>query len=172
LFSFGVYRAKWEHPMANITQSAAFDFFFGRWHVAHRRLRARLVGSDDWQVFDGSCSVLPLLGGLGNVDDNLLNLPDGPYRAVTLRSFDSVSDQWSIWWLDGRRPHQLDTPVIGQFADGLGTFLARDSLNGRPILVRFTWRSADPDRPRWEQAFSPDNGASWETNWQMDFRRA
>jgi hypothetical protein len=25
--------------------------------------------------------------------------------------------------------------------------------------------------PRWEQAFSPDGGQSWETNWKMTFRR-
>ena len=40
------------------------------------------------------------------------------------------------------------------------------------ILVRFQWSSLDPDRARWEQAFSADAGRSWETNWIMEFRRA
>jgi len=42
-------------------------------------------------------------------------------------------------------------------------------LNGRPIAIRFTWRPAV--NPRWEQAFSADGGATWETNWEMEFVR-
>jgi hypothetical protein len=28
------------------------------------------------------------------------------------------------------------------------------------------------ESPRWEQAFSPDGGTTWETNWVMDFTRS
>jgi hypothetical protein len=45
-------------------------------------------------------------------------------------------------------------------------------LNGRPILVRFQWTQTHTGAPRWEQAFSPDNGVSWEINWRMQFTRA
>jgi hypothetical protein len=147
----------------------AFDFFHGDWRVHHRRLRARLAGCSDWDAFDGSCRVHPLLGGAGNVDDNVLDLPGGAYRAATLRSCDPATGLWSIWWLDGRWPHRLDTPMVGRFVDGVGTFLADDTLDGRPIRVRFLWRAGET--PRWEQAFSVDDGASWETNWTMDFVR-
>ena len=63
-----------------------FDFFFGRWRVAHRRLVDRLQGCDRWESFDGACVVQPLLGGRANIDDNLINLPAGFYRAATLRT--------------------------------------------------------------------------------------
>ena len=33
----------------------AFDFFIGRWKVAHHRLRERLVGDTRWEDFGGSC---------------------------------------------------------------------------------------------------------------------
>lgn len=36
-----------------------------------------------------------------------------------------------------------------------------------PIKLRFLWTMAAPDVPRWEQAFSSDGGATWETNWVM-----
>jgi hypothetical protein len=149
-----------------------FDFFFGRWHVQHQRLDGRLCGSSTWQAFAGSCTVQPVLGGLGNVDDNLLELPSGTYRAVTLRSYDPARGLWSIWWLDGRAPGQLDPPVVGRFIAGVGEFFADDTLAGRPIRVRFRWLVSDPTRPRWEQAFSDDGGASWEVNWTMAFTRA
>lgn len=81
-----------------------FDFFIGSWGVAHRRLKERLAGCNDWLEFGGTCVTQKILGGLGNMDDNFLDLPGDAYRAVTLRSFDPAKKLWSIWWLDGRNP--------------------------------------------------------------------
>jgi hypothetical protein len=83
----------------------------------------------------------------------------------------AFAEKRAIWWLDGRSPHQLDVPVVGRFEDGVGTFLADDMFEGRPIKVRFLWTCRDIDNCRWEQAFSEDAGKSWETNWTMDFAR-
>jgi hypothetical protein len=149
-----------------------FAFAVGDWRVRHRRLRDRLAGCTEWVEFDGEMSTRPVLGGFGNVEDNLLHLPEGDYRALALRSYDPRARQWSIWWLDARAPGQLDVPVVGGFEQTTGLFYASDTLDGVPIRVRFTWLTADPDNPRWEQAFSNDDGATWETNWTMDFRRA
>ena len=113
-----------------------------------------------------------ILGGFGNVDDNIVELPAGTYRAATVRSFDPKTGTWSIWWLDSRTPGSLDVPVVGRFANGVGTFLANDTLGQKPIVVRFLWTIPLPDRPRCEQAFSPDDGKTWETNWIMDFSRS
>jgi hypothetical protein len=33
------------------------------------------------------------------------------------------------------------------------------------------WSRITREAARWEQAFSLDKGASWETNWIMDFTR-
>jgi hypothetical protein len=155
----------------NMSHAQDFDFFIGDWHVAHRRLRDRLVGSNDWQTFEGTCTMRPLLGGLGNVDDNLLRLPDGPYRAVSLRSFDANTQRWAIWWLDARHPHSLDVPVVGGFENGVGTFYADDTLNGQAIRVRFRWTQTQTAAPIWDQAFSADAGQTWEANWTMRFSR-
>ena len=119
----------------------------------------------------GTSVAWPLLGGAGNVDDNVLELPVGTYRAITLRSYDPVDDRWSIWWLDGRNPGTLDPPVVGGFVDGVGTFIGPDTFDGRPILVRFRWSGITDRTCRWEQAFSTDDGATWEVNWVMDLTR-
>lgn len=148
-----------------------FDFLIGEWRVHHRRLRDRLVGCEAWEDFEGSASMQLLLGGQGHVDDNLLHLPAGSYRAVTLRVFDPLRAEWAIWWLDARRPHALDVPVKGRFEGAVGTFLAEDQLDGRPVVVRFRWEVLDPEAPTWEQAFSADGGRTWETNWTMGFTR-
>jgi hypothetical protein len=146
-----------------------FDFFHGHWRVAHRRLRDRLVGATEWEEFGGVAICHPTLGGHGNVDDNIIQLPDGPYRAMTVRSFDRESGQWSIWWLDGRHPGEVGVPMVGGFNGDTGTFVARDSFQGREILVRFLWLKGN--EPMWEQAMSDDGGRTWEVNWTMRFTR-
>ncbi|MDP2122160.1 MAG: DUF1579 domain-containing protein [Hoeflea sp.] len=148
-----------------------FDFVFGDWTVRHRRLKVRLAGSDAWEEFDGTSATRPMLGGNGNIEDNFIDFPGGPYRAVALRSHDPEAGTWAIWWLDHRNPHNLDVPVVGRFDNGVGTFYADDSFEGRPIRVRFTWISLGPESCRWEQAFSSDGGSNWETNWIMQFQR-
>jgi hypothetical protein len=148
-----------------------FDFFIGNWQVRHRRLKERLASCDEWLEFNGSTSVIAILGGAGNMDDNVLDMPGCKYRAATLRSFDIEKGIWSIWWLDGRYPTHLDTPMQGRFENGAGMFYADDTFAGKPIRVRFIWSMPAPDQPRWEQAFSVDGGISWETNWIMNFQR-
>ena len=156
----------------NATSTAQdFDFLIGHWKVGHRRLKERLLGCQDWEHFDGRCRMWPLLGGLGNIDDNVLDLPGGAYRAASMRMFDPATRLWSIWWVDGRNPHRLDPPVLGGFAEGVGEFQCDDELRGQPVRVRFRWSGITPTTAHWAQAFSADGGQTWETNWEMDFQR-
>ncbi|AXK72053.1 DUF1579 domain-containing protein [Lysobacter sp. TY2-98] len=148
-----------------------FDFVIGDWHVTHRRLKERLANCTEWVEFDGEMSTRAVLGGFGNIEDNLLKFPEGEFRAVALRSYDASKGTWSIWWLDGRFPDRVDVPVVGRFENGVGTFFANDMFGDMPIVIRFIWSKTNADHLRWEQAFSADGGASWETNWTMDFRR-
>jgi hypothetical protein len=150
---------------------ADFDFFIGRWRVRHHRLQRRLEGDTRWDDFDGTSEMRPILGGLGNMDDYVIELPAGTYRAATIRLFDPAKLLRSIWWIDARHPG-LEPPVHGKFKDGVGTFLGDDVFNGRPIRVRFIWSEITAASARWEQAFSDDGGATWETNWIMRFERA
>ncbi|WP_229726573.1 DUF1579 domain-containing protein [Sphingomonas alpina] len=149
-----------------------FDFLIGSWRVKHHRLKERLTGSDAWQDFEGTCVMQPLMGGVGNVDDNWLDIPSGPYSAVGLRSYDPKNGLWAIWWLDGRSPHTIDVPVKGNFQDGVGTFLADDMLRGKPVKLRFQWSAITANSAEWRQALSADGGKTWETNWVMHFTRA
>ncbi len=150
---------------------ADFDFLIGRWRVRHRRLKARLDGSADWAQFDGTSVARKILAGFGNMDENRIGLPGGAYTGVTLRLFDPAKQTWTIWWMDSRTPGALDASVSGAFKNGVGTFFGDDVLRGRPIKVRYQWTRSSANACHWEQAFSPDAGKSWETNWTMDFTR-
>lgn len=112
----------------------------------------------------------PFLGGLGNIDENVLNDPCGHFLATSIRVFRPLSGDWSVQWVDGRAAG-LDVPLTGRFDGKIGRFYCDDTLDGQAIRVRFTYENVAPARARWDQAFSADRGRSWEVNWTMEFTR-
>ena len=150
---------------------AMFDPMHGAWRVHYRRLRRLFEGCEEWRDFSGTSWTRPVLDGRGNIEDNVIDDPLGAYRAIAIRSFDPATGDWRIWWLDERR-QAIDPPVTGRLLDGSGEFVGADVMDGRDILVRFRWSGIGGALPRWEQAFSADQSASWEVNWVMEFTRA
>ena len=148
-----------------------FDFLFGSWHVRNLWLRKRLVGSNDWEEFQATSVARPLLDGMGN-EDEFRTDHDGGFIGMSFRFFDPIRRRWSIYWADSRRSGELDPPVFGTFSGDIGVFEGEDEFEGRPIRVRFIWSGTRTRTPRWEQAFSADDGETWETNWIMDFSPA
>jgi hypothetical protein len=147
-----------------------FDFWPGRWHVDNRRLRERLVASDEWDEFESTVVARPILGGLGNEDEFRTDFGGG-FVGMSFRFFDQHTRLWWIYWADSRRAGVLDPPVAGSFDGNRGVFEGEHTFARRPIVVRYVWSEVDTDTPRWEQAFSDDGGETWETNWVMDFTR-
>ena len=149
-----------------------FDFFFGRWKVHNRSLRERLKGSTVWDEFDGTAVVRPILEGHANVNDYEAEAPSGTIHGFALRRFNPRSQEWSIYWAS-RDTGTLDLPpMIGSFKDGRGEFYNQEVFEGRSIYVRFVWSAITATSCRWAQAFSPDGGKTWETNWIMEFTRS
>lgn len=156
-----------------------FDFLHGRWQVRNERLRRRLAGSDDWEIFAAEQSCEPVLAGLGNVDAFLSHWrrpgaepvgADEEFQGMTLRLFDLQRRQWSIWWA-GNHDGVLEPPVRGGFERGVGVFEGELEHEGRPVRARFVWSGIGATTAHWQQSFSTDGGASWETNWHMWLRR-
>jgi hypothetical protein len=148
-----------------------FDFFMGKWKGVNRRLRERLKGSDDWEVFEGHSVVHKILDGLGNFDEVTFYRDGGQMKGVTLRLYNPESHEWAIYWASSAGVNNLFPPMIGKFEGGRGVFYAHEPFEGRHIFSRFLWIVHNENACRWEQAFSPDGGQTWETNWTADFTR-
>ena len=146
-----------------------FDFLHGTWRVRNRRLQQRLAGCSNWDTFEARTTCLPLLGGIANLETHAFDA-NGGSPGLALRLYAPQARRWSIHWANGR-DGTLEPPVHGGFDGDVGLFFGEDAHDGRPVRVRFTWRRLDADHAHWEQAFSADGGASWETNWTMDFAR-
>ena len=145
-----------------------FDFIHGRWTIANRRLTTRGVGADDWDLFNSTAFCEPRLDGLVNVEQ--ISCPERGWTGMSLRSFDLERGVWSIWWINSLTG-RLQPPVTGRFKNGGCVLEGPDTDGDRSILARYSWSDIKTDAARWLQAFSYDNGASWETNWVMDFMR-
>lgn len=149
-----------------------FDFFAeGVWNVGHRRLKRFLAGATEWDEFPGTVTTHTFLNNLGTIDENEIHAPTGTYRGSTLRLFDPAARVWAVYWVDGRTG-LLDPAARGRWEDGRCVLTSDDSFGGRPIKLRQVYSRLPGRNPHWEQAMSTDGGATWETNWHMDYSRA
>src|SRR5882672_1250424 len=94
-----------------------FDFYFGRWTVHNERLKERLAGSTDWEMFDAAQECRPILGGIGNIDEFVTSWGGG-FIGMTLRLYDLTSRHWNIYWASNRIG-TLEPPVTGVFDNGV-----------------------------------------------------
>ena len=156
---------------------ADFDFMLGTWRSRQRRLRQRLVGCTAWDTFEATTHAQRLPGGLVHFDTLVAEAWRPGWVGMSLRCFNPATGLWSIHWLTNEgagldaATGQLDPPVVGGFMGGEGLFEGHDVVERRPVRVRFRWLRQGPDHAHWEQAFSADDGHSWEVNWTMDFER-
>lgn len=146
-----------------------FDFIHGRWTVEHRRLTARGVGANDWDCFPSTSYCEPRLGGLANVEE--VDCPARGWTGLAFRLFDIETQEWTVRWVNSTNG-VLQPPVRGRFHAGGCVLEGPDTDEGRPIIARYIWSDITPTTARWTQAFSYDDGATWEINWVMDFTRA
>jgi hypothetical protein len=144
-----------------------FDYFQGAWTTTQRRLKARGVGSTEWEEFPATLCMALYLDGIATVDE--IWFPTKQWAGLTLRTFDLEKKQWSIYWISSASG-KLDTPVVGGFSGQRGEFYGEDRDAGRAVKVRYTWLEVDNDHAHWEQAFSYDD-RTWETNWTAEFVR-
>ena len=147
-----------------------FDFLEGTWKVHNRKLISRLSNCSEWTEFEAHAECRKILNGFGNVDSFCTSVEGQPFEGMSLRLFNPRTRLWSIYWANSETV-ELDVPQVGSFADGIGTFYARDTYEGKAIMVQFRWDVRDLLSPVWSQAFSADNGRTWEWNWFMTFTR-
>lgn len=97
-----------------------------------------------------------------------ISFPTMGWSGLTLRLYNADRDEWSLYWVSGQA-HTIDPPVVGRWDDE-GQFVGHcdDVFDDRPIRVRYIWNNVSATTAHWEQAFSEDDGHTWETNWTLN----
>lgn len=148
-----------------------FDFNFGTWKTQISRLNNPLTGSETRVEWSGTVVVGKVWDGRANLEELKIDGPAGGHiEGLTLRLYNPQSHQWSLNWSNSS-DGVLDQPLIGEFKNGRGEFFGQTQYNGRTILVRHTYSNITQDSHHFEQAFSADSGATWETNWIANLTR-
>jgi hypothetical protein len=143
-----------------------FDWEIGTWTTRVQVLRNPLSGAPpNWAKYQGTSVVRPVLGGRWNLVELSVQGPAGRIEGGSLRLYNPQSCQWSLNYANVRNG-LLTAPVEGAFdGHGHGIFYADDTLDGRPIQVRFVITEVSKNEAHFEQAYSADRGKSWQTNW-------
>jgi hypothetical protein len=146
-----------------------FDWLHGIWQTTQRKTKP-LSGGDEWETTDGTLTCHNLFDGAANVDE--VDLPGFGFKGISLRLLNPETQEWSIYWVNSRNGQLALPPVVGHFDEnGVGEFFSDEEYEGRPVRVRYRWSNITATTARWEQAFSTDEGETWETNWESDFTR-
>ena len=112
-----------------------------------------------------------ILGGLGHIEEVTLERESGVTEELAVRLFDPQTQQWRIYLADSSNGFEA-RPVIAARRDGRIEGYAYEPWEGTYIFRRVIWSKITATSFHWEQAFSADGGATWETNWIADFVRS
>ena len=148
-----------------------FDFLVGKWQVKNRKLVARLSNCTDWITFDSEIHMVKTLNGFGNMERYFATFDNQPFEGMAIRLFNPETKLWKVYWTDTSSCKMDEHPVTGSFENGIGKFYAADFFNGIPIVVLYQWDASNKQFPKWSQAFSVDNGLTWEWNWEMQLEK-
>jgi hypothetical protein len=141
-----------------------FDFEFGTWKTHLTRRLHPLTGSTTWVKYEGTTVVRKVWNGRANLVELEVDGPAGHIQALSLRLYNPETRQWSLNFASSAGG-TMSPPTIGGFKNGRGEFFDEETLDGRPILVRFVISDITATSCRFEQAFSADGGKTWEVNW-------
>ena len=149
---------------ASVDPAHDFDFEIGTWKTHVKLLKQPLVGAKEWIELDGTSVVRRVANGRANLVE--LDVAGGSLRieGISLRLYEPATKQWSLNYVN-LKSGTLTAPVTGAFRDGRGEFFGTDTVDGRPVFVRFLIACADRDTCTFEQSFSADGGKTWEANW-------
>ncbi len=143
-----------------------FDFLAGEWRIKNRRLKK--AGTNDWDEFDGEATVHRLLNGVVSIEE--LRIPQRDFSGMGLRAYDFEKKLWADHWLNSKAG-VVNPPMMGSFVGGVGSFIADETQDDKPIKARGVWDRITATSCRWHQATSTDDGKSWVENWTMDWQR-
>jgi hypothetical protein len=148
-----------------------FDFAYGKWKEQSSRLQDPLTGSTSWTQLNGVSVTSPIWNGRANMTELESNGPNGRLELLALRLYNPAARQWNLYFATSG-VGVLGMPAsVGSFGDQKGEFYDQETYKDRTIWVRFRIFPISKDSMQSEQAFSPDAGKTWETNWVNKYTR-
>jgi hypothetical protein len=160
-----------ESPPAPSDAQHDFDFAVGTWKTHVRRLVKPLSGSNQWVEGSGTVSTRKIWDGRAQLEELAMNAGDMHLEGLALRLYNPKTHQWRLHWANAKKGMLSDPPAFGSFKNGRGEFHDAEVINGKNVFVRETFSDITPNSHHFEQAFSTDQGKTWEPNLIVDLTR-
>ena len=139
-------------------ESHQLDFWLGDWDLSYAK-NGQVVHSANriTRVLDGCVILEEFTGAPGTALDG---------RSVS--TYDPAVSRWKQAWVDNQGSY-LD--FDGEIAPGEVTFARSFTREGKKTMQRMIFRDIKRDSLKWLWQQSTDGGATWSTQWEIDYRR-
>jgi hypothetical protein len=141
-----------------------FDFNLGRWQTRVRAVLDPLSAPGVWTNLQGTHTVYRVWDDWADIGQLEVDGPSGHEEDLALRTYDRKTHQWRVYFANSRSG-TLDQPMVGEFKDGVGTFVFLDEMEGKTVLVRNVWSGITSKSCRQDWAISADGGRTWVPTW-------
>jgi hypothetical protein len=141
-----------------------FDFNIGRWQTRIRAVLNPLTAPGAWSNLQGTHVVYRVWDDWANIGQLEVDGPGGHIEDLALRLYDRKSRQWRVYFANSQSGI-LAQPMVGEFRNGVGTFVFLDEMQGKTMLVRNIWSRIHSKSCRQDWAISADGGKSWVPTW-------
>lgn len=141
-----------------------FDFNMGAWKTQIRAVLNPLSAPDTWTDLQGTHVVYRVWDDWADIGQLEVDIPGGHIEDLALRLYDRKTRQWRVYFANSRSG-TLDPPMIGEFKDGVGTFIGLNAIDGKIVLSRNVWSGISANSCHQDWAISTDGGKTWVPTW-------
>ncbi|MFI4885580.1 MAG: hypothetical protein ACHQIF_08430 [Steroidobacterales bacterium] len=141
-----------------------FDFNMGHWSTHIRAVVNPLSAPGVWRDLQGTHVVYRVWDDWADIGQLQADGPGGHIEDLALRLYDRKTQQWRVYFANSNSG-TLDSPMVGGFKNGVGTFVFLDEMEGKTVLVRNVWSDITSKTCHQDWAISADGGKTWVPTW-------
>lgn len=148
------------HPLAacDSPEARQFDFWIGDWTASYELEGKKATSRNHITKILNGCAILEEFSGA----------PGIALDGRSLSTFDRNTRRWGQTWVDSEGSY-LD--FHGANVDGRMVFTREAERDGRKFQQRMVWQDIAADSFKWLWQRSEDEGRTWQTLWEIDYRR-
>ena len=147
-------------PPCSAPEYRQFDFWVGRWDARWTDAQGKTAqGTNRIEKALDGCVIVEHFDGA----------PGSPLKGTSVSTYDRRAEQWKQTWVDNTGAY-LD--FSGHWKDGRMTLSRKTVVQGKPALQRMVFREIGATRFTWDWEVSSDEGATWTTQWRIEYTRA
>lgn len=142
-----------------------YDFNMGHWNTQIRAVENPLTAPGVWTNLHGPHVVYRVWGDWADIGQLEVDGPSGHIEDLALRLYDRKTQQWRVYFANSNSGVLLQ-PMVGEFKNGIGTFVFLDEQEGKTVLTRNVWSNITAKSCNQDWAISVDGGTTWVPTWK------